>query len=72
MYWTGVIGVGSTGAVGGKCHNIFVRDPHEAPLYIYIYIPFTILKFRVCIIGRVLNDFRTPLFQLIVVMKGLE
>ena len=43
MYWTGVSGVGSTGVVGGKCHNTFVRGPREAPLYMS-HIPFTVLK----------------------------
>ena len=43
MYWTGVSGVGSTGVVGGKCHNMFVRGPREAPLYMS-HIPFTVLK----------------------------
>ena len=42
MYWTGVSGVGSTGVVGGKCHNMFVRGPREAPLYMS-HIPFTVL-----------------------------
>ena len=68
MYWTGVSGVGSTGVVGANATIRFVRGPREAPLYMS-HIPFTILKFRVCFIGRVL---KTPLFQLIVVMKELE
>ena len=67
MHWTGVSGGRKHGGHGGKCHNTFVRGPCEAPETIYMsYMPFTVLKFRVCFIGRVL---RTPLFQLIVVMK---
>ena len=58
MYWTGVSGVGSMGAVGAT----FVRGPHETLLS----------SFRVFIIWRVLHDFKTPLFQLIVVMRGSE
>ena len=41
MYWTGVSGVGSTGVVGGKCHNMFVRGPRElhytCPIYHSVY-----------------------------------
>ena len=31
------------GGRGGKCHNMFVRGPREAPLYMS-HIPFTVLK----------------------------
>ena len=67
MYWTGVSGVGSTGVVGANV-TIRLSEAREAPLYMS-HIPFTVLKLRVCFIGRVL---KTPLFQLIVVMKELE
>ena len=69
MYWTGVSGVGNTGVVGANATiRFFVRGTREVPLYMS-RILFTVLKFRLCFIGRVL---RTPLFQLIVVMKELE
>ena len=69
MYWTGVSGVGNTGVVGANATiRFFVRGTRAAPLYMS-HILFTVLKFRLCFIGRVL---RTPLFQLIVVMKELE
>ena len=42
MYWTGFSGVGSTGVVGANA-TMFVRGPHEAPLYMS-HIPFTVLK----------------------------
>ena len=68
MYWTGVSGVGSTGVVGANATIHLSEAPREAPLYMS-HIPYTVLKFRLCFIGRVL---KTPLFQLIVVMKELE
>ena len=55
--------IGSTGAVGANATILLSEALREAPLYMS-HIPFTVLKFRVCIIGRVFNDFRTPLFQL--------
>ena len=68
VYWTGVSGVGSMGGVRANATIHLSEAPREAPLYMS-HILFTVLKFRVCSIGRVL---RTPLFQLIVVMKELE